>query len=89
MARICGYARWRSFEYQNLFEIWKKDQQIDYEKYLSKFRNIKFLELEESSSTISLRKAQNLNLKLKLITSFDLYQINNNWWGTKAIFTIK
>jgi len=80
------YKPKHSIEYKNLFEIWHKDKIIRSMDYLKRFKNIKFKKYKWESHVLEIKKSKNFKLNLKLITSFDLNNINPTWWGTKAIY---
>ena len=51
--------------------------------------HIKTKKTKRGWHVLKLKKAKNFNLKLKLITSFDVNNINSKWWGTKAIYVLQ
>lgn len=75
--------------YKNLFEIWKGDKEINPIQYIRKYKNIKAIKSKKEWHVLRIKKVKNLNLKLKLITSFNTNDINKEWWGTKAIYIMK
>ncbi len=74
--------------YKELFDIWEDNKRINPIKYLRRFTNInaKRSRTNKNWHVLTIKKAKKFKLGLKLITSFDLHEINSKWWGTKAIY---
>jgi|TARA_B100002003_G_C14102527_1_gene530259 ubiquinone/menaquinone biosynthesis C-methylase UbiE len=77
--------------YRELFDVFDKDKRLDTIKYLRKFKNINARKSKSNQNwhVLTIKNTGKLDLKLKLITSFDINEINKKWWGTKAIYILE
>jgi len=76
-------------EYKNLFEIWEENKLISSTDWLRKFKNLQIKKGWREWHNVILKKSKNLDLHLKLINSFDLKKINEDYTGTKSVYRIK
>lgn len=75
-------------EYENLIEIWDDGKNVDFLKYLKKFKNIQIKKSKGRAwHYLIMKKTKNLKLRLKLVHSIDLENdIYSGWWGKKVIY---
>lgn len=77
-------------KYKELIEISQGNRKVDVLKYLKKFRNIS---IKKSKGKwwhyIIMKKANNFDLKLKLIKSINLEAISSKFWGKKVIYEVR
>jgi SAM-dependent methyltransferase len=77
-------------EYKHLFEIWDGDRQIDFVKYIKRFRNIQVKKApDRPEGYILMTKAPRLDFGLSLNQTIDLNKIHSKWWGTKAVYALR
>ena len=76
--------------YLEFYEIWDKGKEIEFHKYINKFKGIRVVVrgsgLKERNY-VEIKKQPKIDLKLRFITSIDYNFIWKDWGGVKSIYT--
>ncbi len=74
-------------EFQQLLRIYDNGKEIPFEKFISKFKNIKMIELPSGKKAIEIKSGK-LNFGLKLKSTINTNHLWKEWFGIVSIYFV-
>ena len=76
---------------ENRWEILNKNKKVSIYSLLSKQKNVKLYKEKGNPKDkfLKMKKSPTFNLKLTLLSSYDLHKTNPDKWGTKSTFRLR
>ena len=74
-------------EFQQLLRIYDNGKEIPFEKFISKFKNIKMIELPSGKKAIEIKSGK-LNFGLKLELTINTNHLSKKWFGIVSIYSV-